>query len=292
MSFIKKAKQVIDDTTSHSLAMVDRAGYYINELGTDTLSFFQKMDIKQLVSAVQTDTQYDTTHYFLIPQLDNPERFILHTIREVPEQVADLNGLKKRKMFHTPSTAHIDHLYELAIIQRKGKISNKSTYKIHGAEMLSSVADSIDQSNQILSNGLLFAGSIALLINPITGIAILGASLFPDALSTLSNFGSQKLKHYVDKEKDENAYAMALEEFKNIKPTVVHNSILAKFYRALKDPSYCALLDPDDLPDILTITAQAIKPAYANNIFKTTGLMSSTPVHQSNVVNYYRSLAL
>jgi len=170
------------------------------------------------------ETQFDTYHYFLIPDMENPDTFIVNVHRVVPVGVIDESKIKKRKIFHIADESHFEKIKQEVVSQIKDEklksSENDISFYSESSNILKTFSHSIDQSSMMASNGLFLLGVGTLMLNPVTGIAIIASSFMPDFLTTgvSASFKSisQKLSNKSNESRNSNAEKKAIEELKKL----------------------------------------------------------------------------
>ena len=228
----------------------------------------QNTNISQLVSVSETELEYDTTHYFLIPDLQNKSEYILLTHREIPKNL-DKRKIIKKRVFHVSSEEKLDILKEKFLENEKNRNLNKKTFTEETGDVLTNIANNIDRSNSFITQGLITAGSLVCLINPVTGIALIAGSFVPnftgEVLSGITNKIASKLKT-VSSDKLTKAEEKALKELQQTKPDININLALFNIEKCLNDEKYIPEELNDDKDSLLTKTiASPIFSEIVNN---------------------------
>lgn len=230
--FLSKKKDTVTETLSES-------GDWIKEKSNELMDSVSEIEITQLFSASEsTDTKYDTMHYFLLPDIVNEGEYILHTHRELPAGIED-SKLKQKRIFHVPDEESFNVLKEMVLKEKSKDLKETDDFQNSTGDVLNSVADSIDRTNSILTGGLITVGSIACLLNPVTGITILAGSLVPNLTGTLlqeiTKGLGDKLKKNSEENREKEAENKALKELQKVKPELELNPVLLKIKRSISD---------------------------------------------------------
>mgnify|MGYP001267069615 CR=1 FL=1 len=236
---------------------------------------FTSKKFKSLISIGTHDKPEDITYYFLIPDVNKSEGYILQTHRIVPDNVVDESKLVKRQMFQVPSIEAINILRGMVQDKIEGELLDNNGISGFASDTLSDLANTIDESNNVVTGGLLLVGGIICFSNPIGGAIIIGSSLLPDvimgAVSDATNRVSSKLKNIsVNSNKKE-----AKKLTNKIAPEVVVNSMLSKVDKARFDNNYEPNTDIQDSSDIVLLTYPLLKslfPRVEKGFFKKSSL--------------------
>lgn len=246
-------------------------------------SFFEEK-MQQIVSiGSNKNIEFDTMHYFLIPNLDNYSDFHLHTFREVPENPTTNSKIVKKKIFHIPNKSYINEIYNKALDIEKNKNLED---KFKTSSIIKNISIAIDEKNENISNALILSGVTLLLANPIVGFAFIGSSFVPNFLSKFTNDLSKNME-VVESEKE---LEKVKEEFKKVDPEIEINSVLYKFYESLKNEDFEPILDIKDSDRTRLLTFNAIKPFYDDKILKKKGFLSNEYFYRKSIVQYYKIL--
>lgn len=281
-----------------------KSGFKLSEYTSNALESVKKtyldFSFKNVFSVgTSEETQFDTYHYFLIPDIENPDTFIVNVHRVVPVGVIDESKIKKRKIFHIADESHFEKIKQEVVSQIKDEkiksSENDISFYSESSNILKTFSHSIDQSSMMASNGLFLLGVGTLMLNPVTGIAIIASSFMPDFLTTgvSASFKSmsQKLSNKSNESRNSNAEKKAIEELKKINPVINYNSTLKRFYNCLIDSEYSALLEIDDEKDKkdFQLTSEILKTLFHDTVNKKDSLFqkNQTP---NNVKNFINSL--
>ena len=244
----------------------------------------QNSNISQLVSISETELEYDTTHYFLIPDLQNKSEYILLTHREIPKNLEKRKIIKKR-VFHVSSEEKLDILKEKFLETEKNKNLNTKTFTEETGDVLTNIANNIDKSNSFITQGLITAGSLVCLINPVTGIALIAGSFVPnftgEILSGITNKIASKLKKE-NSDKLTKAEEKALKELQQTKPDININLALFNIEKCLNNEKYKPEILVKDKDFILTKTI--VSPIFSEIVNNET-FLSKNKVN-ANLKNY------
>ena len=290
----KKLRDAISSTSNEVYDLSVKNLNIITDKSVEIYKDITNIEFSKLISIGSSEkTEFDTMHYFLIPNLNNAEEFTLHTYRELPTKVINENKLTKRKVFHLPSENYFQLLKNKVIEENKNNNINEEDYTGLTSNVLKNVANSIDETNQVMSNGLLIIGAIACIANPIAGIALIGSSFVPSFLSeaiTGSLKGiSQKLDISSVNQVNKEAEEKAIKELEEVIPTMEVNSVLSKFYKSIKDSDYEANLDLPDDKDLLALTLKVINPVY-DPIINDNSFFNKQKIN-TNIKNYYKVIS-
>jgi hypothetical protein len=293
----KKIKQGIEDTTKGikdgTLSAYEYSAKNIGEVAEKSMGLYEDLkaiEFSKMISIGNSEeAQYDTTHYFLIPDLTDAENFTLHTYRELPFTVLNENKLEKKKVFHLANEEYFQILKNKVLEENKKNNIDENDYTGVTSNVLKNVANTIDSTNNILSNGLLLVGTVACLANPITGLALIGSSFMPSLLSDAITGSLKGISNKLDissfKKVNKDAEDKALKELVKIVPTIEINSVLSKFYKSIKNKDYEPNVELPDDQKLLELTLKVIKPIY-DPIINDTSFFNKKKVNE-NIKNYY-----
>jgi hypothetical protein len=288
-SNIKKGKKYIEENIDVDSIQknIKEGKNFVQENVIDKVKTkFQEIDISQLVSVSETDCEYDTTHYFIIPDIQNKEEHLLLTHREIPKNIENKKIIKKR-VFHLSSEQKLDILKEKFLQTENEKNINKKSISDETSDVLSNVANNIDKSNSMITQGLITAGSFAFLINPVTGVALIAGSFVPnltgDILSGITKKAAGLLKSN-DTDKVSRAEYRSLKELQKIKPQIELSTVLLKIENCLKDENYDPFNDISDNKRYLSLTKKIILPIY-EEVLKNENFLTKNKINK-NLRNY------
>ena len=244
------------------------------------------INISQLVSASETDCEHDITHYFLIPNIKDKNEYLLLTHREIPKNIENKKIIKKR-MFHLSSEEKLDVLKEKFLEDETNKNIKTKTISDDASEVLSSVANNIDKSNNLITQGLITIGSIACLVNPVTGIALIAGSFVPNITGEILSGFTKKAANLLkteDNVKISKAEEKALKELQQIKPQIVFNTILFTIDKCLEDVDYNPLNSIFDKVEYSDLTIKVISSIY-KEVLENESFLSKNKIN-SNLKEY------
>jgi hypothetical protein len=266
---------------------------HVKSTGDYISNKFDNIKFNKLVSMGNSEsTEFDTTHYFLIPDLIDSSNFTLHTYRELPKNTIDASNLIKKKIFHLPTQDYFEILKEKVLAENKSKHFSDSDFTSSTADSLSDVANTIDGANDFISNGLLIAGSVVFLANPVTGVILLGSAFLPSIASNLITSPvkhlSKKLKLSSLDSRNKDAEDLAVKELQKVKPEIQINSVLKQFYHCINDQNYDPIPYLNDDCETLRLIRPVLKPVYEsmindNSFFKKHDI-------SNNIKNYYKAI--
>ena len=194
------------------------------------------------------NSQYDEKHYFVIPYHLSEHQFALHTMRCLPDGVPPLNELEKRRVFHF-ANEHSEYMLKQYMQESAMEIVQQQ-YE-DNPNGLETLANNIDTLDKQLTKGMLLAGGLTALINPIVGIGIAVKALTPGVSSLVNTFalkpGAKKLqKHQLEKSFKE-AQENIQSQFEDATTLKVVNPILKELEFALNttEEQHDPLLGPN-----------------------------------------------
>ncbi len=164
---------------------------------------FVKSSINQIpfFASVEATSQgaelRDETHYFLVPYRIEECAYVLYSTRRIPEGYAAVNDLPRLRVFHLPGSGSEVLLEELIfkdLLQRKRQTAKDDEVSV--GDRLNELADEIDKHSRYVTGGLLLAGGVAAIANPLLGAGIAAKALFPALGAAFSREG---LKHVGEK---------------------------------------------------------------------------------------------
>ncbi|WP_444994059.1 hypothetical protein [Aliikangiella sp. IMCC44359] len=262
----------------------------VSNKASQIISGFNEIKIKQLFTVSSTEYQYDTTYYFLFPDHDSPGTYIIQTHRVLPCGDYDCAKLTKRRIFEVPNIESVNIIKSALLKKLKLKNLKESDLKLASSEVLDELADKVDENNEKITKGLFVVGGIACLINPVTGVAIIGASFLPNVVNKLISSSSKKISANLKvaslKSRQQAAKDEALSQFKSIKTELHLNSVLNKLDRCIADCEFCALTDISDDEQTLKLTVPLVRELYP---LKPAGWFSKSQ-YNSNLENYLKSI--
>jgi hypothetical protein len=289
-------KSISDGASSvsdHISEGISDVGTHVKSTGEYIVNKFEGIEFNKLVSMGNSEsTEFDTTHYFLIPDLNDSSNFTLHTYRELPKNTIDTSNLIKKKIFHLPTENYFELLKEKVLAENKSKHFSDSDFTSSTADSLSDVANTIDSANDLITNGLLIAGSLVCLANPVTGVILLGSAFLPSIASNLITSPvkhlSKKLKLSSLDSRNKDAENLAMKELQSVKPEMQINSVLKQFYHCINDKEYDPIPYLNDDCETLRLIRPVLKPVYEkiindNSFFKKHDI-------NSNIKNYYKAI--
>jgi hypothetical protein len=231
---------------------------------------------EQTYSSVEQ--QYDEKHYFLIPYRLSDVDYTFYSMRVLPDGVAPINDLPKKRIFHFPNE-HSESLVEEILLrqlrQNYAEVERPSSTTL--GDRLIEVADEIDKVDGKITKGMLLIGGLVALVNPIVGAGFAATSLIPGLGASLSKFGLKNLgQKWNDKQlADEllQAEKKVLGEFKGANTDYIVNPILRELEIALNtdesqhDPSKsfdfrCFHFDSEDNARLTNLTFRVITNTY------------------------------
>lgn len=191
------------------------------------------------ISAEQSDkyhdSQYDEKHYFVIPYELSEYKFVLHTMRCLPNGVPEINNLPKRRVFHFPND-HSEEMLKGYIHQCAEEIvRERNEAKPSSLESLANQIDSLDKK---LTYGMLLVGGLAAIAHPLVGAVIAVKALLPSVGSILNKYGLRPTGEKLRKVQREKSIKAAQEnltkEFEGANTLQVVNPILQTLELALR----------------------------------------------------------
>lgn len=230
--------------------IIDKA---VNEV-TDNITLFKDVvDGLPIFSSLQTSKKYpsedfDEKHYFVIPYEISEYKFVLHTMRCLPDGIPEINDLPKRRVFHfgNDQAEHALRHYMLDsarnLVHEQHK-DNPST--------LESLANDIDALESKLTYGMLLVGGIAAVFNPIVGAGIAAKALLPGAAGIINKYGLRPTGEKISQlqlEKDiKQAEQSITQQFEESDTLWVVNPILQELDFALRtnESQHDPLTDPN-----------------------------------------------
>lgn len=282
---ISKGKQYLEENIDIDSIQnnLEQGKNFVQENVVDKVKTkFKEINISQIISVSETDCEYDITHYFLIPDIQNPSEHLLLTHREIPKNLEYKKIIKKR-IFHLSSESKLDVLKEKFLETEKTKNLTKKSFSEETGNVLSNIANNIDKSNSVITKGLITAGSFACLVNPVTGVALIAASFLPnftgELLSGLTNKFANTLKSE-DPNKIVKAEEKALKELQQIKPQIELSTVLLKIEKSLQNEDYNPLNDISENKQYLELTKNVISPVY-NEVLNNENFFTTNKVNKN-----------
>ena len=240
---IKKGLESIQSNADKALDEITN-GYSLAKDKLNNLPIFTSIE-----SSTQTQTTlFDEKHYFVIPYHLSEYQFALHTMRCLPDGVPPLNELEKRRVFHF-ANEHSEFMLQQYMQQSAMDIVHQQYQD--NPNGLETLANNIDTLDKQLTKGMLLAGGLTALINPVAGIGIAAKALTPGMSSLINTFalkpGAKKLqKHQLEKSLKE-AQKNIQTQFEDTTTLKVVNPILKELEFALNttEEQHDPLLDPN-----------------------------------------------
>lgn len=140
-------------------------------------------------SASYDHEQIDERHYFLIPDVSNPEEFSLCLTRCLPENVPPVNDLPKRRLLHLPSEHALPMLETIVLKEASDAIREKGTEPGLISKNLGALLDEIDKVDDKAFQGLLLVGGLVALVNPLAGATVAAKAALPAMTMVMSKYG-------------------------------------------------------------------------------------------------------
>jgi hypothetical protein len=290
-----KTAKGVSDISDKSIEIYDSTTDTIKKTSSSLYDNLKSIEFSKMISIGSSETTaFDTTHYFLIPDLNNAEDFTLHTYRELPFNVINESKLEKRKIFHLPNEEYFQLLKNKVLEENKNNnIKESDDHTTITLSVLKNVSNSIDTTNNVLSNGLLLVGVVACVANPIVGIAVIGSSFMPSLLSDAISGSLKGITAKLDlssyNQMNKNAEEKAVKELEEVTPTLQVNSVLSKFYKSIKDENFEPNLEVNDESELLELTLKVVKPVY-DPIINDKSFFNKKQVN-NNIRNYYNVIS-
>ncbi len=278
---IIKYREKILNTASLAL---DEAKVFTSDLITSNFS-----KLKQIVTIESHDIAEDITHYFLIPDIHNVGSYILQTHRVVPSSLS--NNITQKKIFHLPSSSSLQELEDLVFTKEKSRLKKDSKSNTVISGTLDDVANAIDINNSKLTNGLWVVGGIICLANPITGMAVIGASLMPNIVNHVISRTAKNIANSLESSAQEKAEKknedLARKKLTKHKPEVVINTILSKIEKAAQNSDYEPNVDFEDSAEIRELTYPLLKKMFP---ISQKGMFFDKQLLPENIMRYFEVL--
>jgi hypothetical protein len=246
-----------------------------------------EVGLKSLVSVGTHTSPEDITYYFLVPDINNPKNYILHSHRVIPTNIIDESKLVKKQIFQIPSSESINTLRNMIQAKVEKELHEGSDLSSFTSDTLADLANTIDESNNTLTNGLLIVGGVMCLANPITGAAIIGTSLLPNVVSGVVSSTTKRLSSTFKNISAQNQQVHAKKIINKMTPEIVVNSILAKIERATNDINYEPNSDMEDSMDSVLLTYPLLKQLFPQT---DKGLFFNKTLLPENIDRYFTVL--
>ncbi len=226
-----------------------------------------------------SDQAFDERHYFLVPDMRNPDGYSIVVTRLLPEGIPPINALPKRRLLHLPNLESELMLRELLVNQAKREELSKTPEGKTLATRAREMADAIDALDDRVFGGVLLIGGLVAIFNPVAGAAIAAKSLLPSLAMFASKYGllvaEEKLTESDMQRRVKEAEKEVAKEFHESGTEVIANELLNILQKALNteedeyDPmlAFDALrqVDKDDEAQRLqTLAARTIVGVYAD----------------------------
>jgi len=203
------------------------------------------------------DIQYDEKHYFVIPYELSEYKFALHTMRCLPSAVPEINNLPKKRIFHFPNE-HSEEMLKGYMRQSAEELVRDSCE--NNPSNLESLANQIDSLDKKLTYGMLLAGGLAAIVNPLLGVGIAAKAMLPGVSTLFSKYGlrptGEKLSKYQLDKAIKEAEEHIAKEFEGANTLQIINPILQELELALRttesqhDPLTGANLADGSIPEL------------------------------------------
>ncbi len=240
---IKKGLESIQSNTDKALDEIT-SGYSLAKDKLNNLPIFTSIE-----SSIQTQkTLYDEKHYFVVPYHLSEYQFALHTMRCLPDGVPPLNELEKRRVFHF-ANEHSEFMLKQYMQQSAMDIVHQQYQD--NPNGLETLANNIDTLDKKITKGMLLAGGLTALINPVLGVGIAVKALTPGVSSLINSFalkpGGKKLQEHQLEKSLKEAQQSIQKQFEDTKTLKVVNPILKELEFALNttEEQHDPLLDPN-----------------------------------------------
>ncbi|MCO7187769.1 MULTISPECIES: hypothetical protein [unclassified Pseudoalteromonas] len=227
---LNKGKAMLSDMPEKVSADLASGFQFVKEK-VNGLPIFMSVERTSSNSAIR----YDEKHYFVVPFALSEHGFALHTLRNLPEGVPEVNDLPKRRVFHFP-TIHSEAMLRKYMVNCAAQLAIERTSE--DPNSLHSLADQIDALDRKLTYGMLLIGGVAALSNPLLGAGIAAKALLPGVAGIVSKFtlrpAAQKLTDRKEVEAIRQAEENVLREFGDANTVKVINPILQQLDLALR----------------------------------------------------------
>ncbi|WP_247749572.1 hypothetical protein [Pseudoalteromonas viridis] len=227
---LNKGKAVLSDMPEKVSADLLSGFQFVREK-VNGLPVFMSVERTVTSSAIK----YDEKHYFVVPFALSEYGFALHTLRNLPKGVPEVNKLPKRRVFHFP-TVHAEAMLREYMVNCAAQLAIERTSE--DPNSLHSLADQIDALDRKLTYGMLLIGGIAALTNPLLGAGIAAKALLPGVAGIVSKFTLRPAAQTLAERKEGEAIRQAeeniLREFSDASTVKVINPILQQLDLALR----------------------------------------------------------
>ena len=242
----KKGLETAREVAESARELADKAS---QELDSGYKLVREKVEGLAIFMSVENSSEaqeYDEKHYFVIPFAMSEYGFALHTMLSLPDGVAEVNDLPKRRIFHFPST---DTEPQLRAYMRKSARHIVESRVDEDSNTLESLANDIDALDKKLTYGMLLVGGLSAIANPLLGAGIAAKAVLPSVAGLATKYGlrpaGEKLKEYQKNNSIKEAEAHVEQEFQSANTVKVINPILQELELILSDISHDPLTDPN-----------------------------------------------
>lgn len=137
----------------------------------------------------KSEEQRQVIHYFLIPACANRPNDSLYVMQTFPAGADPQQEWKKHRIFHVGGESAMTRMKEM-VYQDIVASKIPRDIPLSAAELtLQELGQTIDDSGNKISGGMMIVGSLLTLVNPVAGMAVMAGAVVPD----LGNWVSQKV---------------------------------------------------------------------------------------------------
>ncbi|MBQ4835638.1 hypothetical protein [Pseudoalteromonas luteoviolacea] len=223
-------------------------------------------------------SDYDEKHYFVIPFELGEHKVALHTLRNLPDGVPEVNALPKRRVFHFANEHAEALLTNILSEQAESLVRKQQEGQVSRLELL---ANDIDKLDTKLTYGMFLIGGLSAFVNPAIGAAIAAKAALPSITGLLNKHGvrplGEKYTQVALNQHIEEAQDKVLQEFSEADTVKLINPVLSRLYRALEtsEQQYDPLLDESfndvgfgehEKEEWLELTVEALAHVYEDII--------------------------
>ncbi|MCG7549329.1 hypothetical protein [Pseudoalteromonas sp. Of7M-16] len=131
-------------------------------------------------------SDYDEKHYFVIPIELGEHKVALHTLRNLPDGVPEVNTLPKRRVFHCANEHAEALLTNILSEQTESLVRKQPVGQVSRLELL---ANDIDRLDTKLTYGMQLICGVSVFVNRAIGAAIAAKAALPSITGLLNKHG-------------------------------------------------------------------------------------------------------
>lgn len=274
---LKKLMDGVSDASSLARSITDSGIKSVSEVFKGIKIF------GSLTVSSSENTEFDETHYVLVPLLGEERDFAIYTKRVLPPDIGTINSLPKARIFHVPDESGKELLERKLIEDIVEKKLPNSSGTSEFADALEKLADQIDRETNKLSGGLVLIGGAVAVLNPLLGVGIAAKGLLPSIGTKASKIGAEylgnKLRGRNKSSETLKAQKEASKEVQRLKPQIYPNPILRSLDAIATNPEtdfdpnfdHRNWVDEFESLQLYTVTTEAIQEVY-QEILESTNL--------------------